>query len=940
MKKVLSLVLALSMALGSFGMAFADAPALSDVEGHENQEAIERLNDLEIVEGYEDGTVNPDGEITRAEFAVLLVRALGLENSADAAKGDTQFTDVTVEAGYEWASGAINVASRLGYIEGHGNGMFGPAEKITYEQAVTMIVRALGYKPAAEDKGGYPIGYLVVAEQDLDLDDNVTAFQGVASTRGAVFQLLDNALTVDMMEQVGYGDDKEYKVKEGKTLLGQLGYDRIDEDNRVVDFDADDLTIELADGEEYEVEEGFDFAEAHGLEIILWVDGDEVVTYELDEEALYDAVEVTKEISRNDDGEIELIDAEDEYELTDDTIVFINGSEEDVEDLKEDVVYEYGKVVEDKGEVVFISVYNLEDFIVVEEVEDNMIYQHDESDDLDVEDFTIVKDGKTISVDELEENDVVFYNYDEEYAEVYNNANEGEIERIYEGEVKIEGDRYEFNTDFDAKYLDAGEFDNLDEEILNDMEEEDAAVEFFLSRTGELVFVLGSRAETATNSYYRLVVEDTKSYKTRGDDYFTLDLLNEDEKVVEYDIEKADAEDYIKGMAVDKDGNQITNWENTVKEGLVLEVEIDEDGDIEDIVELKADAIKAKTKIELDEKYAQGSRLQNSTLIFWKDGEDDFEDYTVLTLEEALEEFEEVTAGTIYVNEDGRVAAIVAENTDAEKETYRGMVTKVRTLRSSDEWEITIEVEGEKVVYVTDDNKADVLKGKVDVEDKIVKIEVRNELITAIDVLPGEEVEVKDTNRSNNTITDKDGTEYELTSEGVVYDATDDYDEIRFREIDVKDDVVIYLVDDSSRFVDYIVVGGSAADKAADIKGVEVDSKASDAKLTKATSDANWGRTVTATVYADVDWDIELDITDYDVTVATGEVTASGVDARSISHENYDGNNITFTIVFNEDVYVGDTLEVADEAIVVTAKNAKGEDLQKATIKGVELGIK
>ncbi len=882
MKKVLSLVLALSMALGSFGMAFADAPALSDVEGHENQEAIERLNDLEIVEGYEDGTVNPDGEITRAEFAVLLVRALGLENSADAAKGDTQFTDVTVEAGYEWASGAINVASRLGYIEGHGNGMFGPAEKITYEQAVTMIVRALGYKPAAEDKGGYPIGYLVVAEQDLDLDDNVTAFQGVASTRGAVFQLLDNALTVDMMEQVGYGDDKEYKVKEGKTLLGQLGYDRIDEDNRVVDFDADDLTIELADGEEYEVEEGFDFAEAHGLEIILWVDGDEVVTYELDEEALYDAVEVTKEISRNDDGEIELIDAEDEYELTDDTIVFINGSEEDVEDLKEDAIYEYGKVVEDKGEVVFISVYNLEDFIVVEKVDDNMIYQHDKSDDLDVEDFTIVKDGKTISVDELEENDVVFYNFDEEYAEVYNNANEGEIERIYEGEVKIEGDRYDFNADFDAKYLDAGEFDNLDVDILNDMQEEEEAVEFFLSRTDELVFILGSRAETATNSYYRLVVEESKGYQNRGDDYFTLDLLNEDEKVVEYDIEEKDAKEYI------------SDWANVVDAGIVLEVEIDEDGDIDDIVELTEKEIDTakNEKIELDEKYAKGSRLQNSTLIFWADGETDLEDYKVLTLEEALEEFEEVIAGRIYVNEDGRVAAIVAEDTDAEKETYRGMVTKVRTLRGSDEWEITIEVEGEKSVYVTDEDE---ITSKPDIEDQIVEIKVRNEEITKIDTaLRTKEVEVKDTNRANNTITDKDGYEYELTSEGAVYDATDDYDEVRFRVIEEGDKVVIYLVDDSNRFADYIVIGGNAAGTPSTDEPIDVDGEG----------------TVTGTVY---------EVKDYDVTF---KVEVEDEDGKTT-------DKFATVEVDNDTVYFEGTDEVGNKLVILNTLTDEEKTTQK-----------
>ena len=121
--------------------------------------------------------------------------------------------------GYGWATGAINVATKLGYIEGYGDGRFGPADNIKYEDAVTLIVRILGYEPAAQDKGGYPVGYLVVAEQDLNITDNVTAVAGLAATRGAVFQMLDNALTEPMMIQIGYGDDKKYVVS------GQKGTD-------------------------------------------------------------------------------------------------------------------------------------------------------------------------------------------------------------------------------------------------------------------------------------------------------------------------------------------------------------------------------------------------------------------------------------------------------------------------------------------------------------------------------------------------------------------------------------------------------------------------------------------------------------------------------------------------------------------------------------------
>ena len=77
MKKVLSFVLVLTLVLGSFSMVFA-APAhtaLSDVAGTANEQAITVVNDLGIVEGYTDGTFKPDNNVTRAEFAKMLVSA-------------------------------------------------------------------------------------------------------------------------------------------------------------------------------------------------------------------------------------------------------------------------------------------------------------------------------------------------------------------------------------------------------------------------------------------------------------------------------------------------------------------------------------------------------------------------------------------------------------------------------------------------------------------------------------------------------------------------------------------------------------------------------------------------------------------------------------------------------------------------------------------------
>ena len=79
MKKVLSLVLALSLVLGTFVPSFA-ATTFSDVKGEDCEQAVNVLVDLGVVNGYEDGTYKPENIVTRAEMAVLVVNALGLED--------------------------------------------------------------------------------------------------------------------------------------------------------------------------------------------------------------------------------------------------------------------------------------------------------------------------------------------------------------------------------------------------------------------------------------------------------------------------------------------------------------------------------------------------------------------------------------------------------------------------------------------------------------------------------------------------------------------------------------------------------------------------------------------------------------------------------------------------------------------------------------------
>lgn len=199
-KKVLSLMIVLTMVLGSFSVALAVPP---DVIGTSYEEAVERLVELEVITGYPDGTFGPNNNITRSEYAAVAVRAKQLKQEAENNLGKTIFGDVP--ANY-WSRGYINVAQEKGLIKGmgvvKGVNKFGPELNITYEQAVTIILRAIGYESEAMANGGWPNGYLTVASQ-IGLLKNVNGSKGMLATRGMVAKLTYNALDIPNMVKVG-----------------------------------------------------------------------------------------------------------------------------------------------------------------------------------------------------------------------------------------------------------------------------------------------------------------------------------------------------------------------------------------------------------------------------------------------------------------------------------------------------------------------------------------------------------------------------------------------------------------------------------------------------------------------------------------------------------------------------------------------------------------
>jgi hypothetical protein len=107
-----------------------------DMAGHWAEASVNNMGSRLVVHGVGDGRFNPDVAITRAEFAAIVVSGLGLRVE----KGKLPFTDVI---GSPWYANAVSTAVNYGLMSGYEDGSFRPKNKMTRQEAMAMITRAM-----------------------------------------------------------------------------------------------------------------------------------------------------------------------------------------------------------------------------------------------------------------------------------------------------------------------------------------------------------------------------------------------------------------------------------------------------------------------------------------------------------------------------------------------------------------------------------------------------------------------------------------------------------------------------------------------------------------------------------------------------------------------------------------------------------------------------
>lgn len=197
MKKLLSLLVALCVF--SAQLAYVSAADASE-DAVVTESAVEALQDLGLMNGDENGNLNGDKSVTRAEFVTLLSRI----DSNYRGAAQQSFTDVSAT---HWASEYIGYFTNAGVIDGYDDGRFGPDDQVNLTQAVKMLLSVLGL---AKDSFVYPDDYLLTAAK-RGMTVGVDVLPEATLVRNEAAALILNALYAEAADGSQLIDDLDKK---------------------------------------------------------------------------------------------------------------------------------------------------------------------------------------------------------------------------------------------------------------------------------------------------------------------------------------------------------------------------------------------------------------------------------------------------------------------------------------------------------------------------------------------------------------------------------------------------------------------------------------------------------------------------------------------------------------------------------------------------------
>ena len=223
---------------------FAGAAFTDQADIKVDAEVVDTLVSLGVIEGFEDGSFQPNATVTRAQMAKMIYVLRTGKSDASAYNDDkTSFTDI----GSHWARGYIKYCQSLGIIAGKSNTKFCPNDKVTAQEAAKMLLVTLGYDATKAGLVGtnWAAKTNALADENGLLEDVNTSFTA-ACPRQYAAQLIYN--TIDTPTVV-WRDDAYTNV----TLLGTdnktVGEKYMGLQKWIGTFEGDSSIVSANDGE-------------------------------------------------------------------------------------------------------------------------------------------------------------------------------------------------------------------------------------------------------------------------------------------------------------------------------------------------------------------------------------------------------------------------------------------------------------------------------------------------------------------------------------------------------------------------------------------------------------------------------------------------------------------------------------------------------------------
>ena len=229
---------------------FAGAASFTDQAdiNTDNVEAVDLLTTLGIIKGYEDGSFNPEGTVTRAEMAKMIytIRNGGNDDASAHIGNTTSFTDISGH----WAEGYIKYLQNTGIVAGKSATKFDPDSQVTTTEAMKMALALAGYDEEHAGLTGinWATNTLTYATT-YGLTDNVASAMSAGCARQDAAQILANCLDMTAVRWSAVVEDFVNDSKDGLAFSGDpisVGYKWMDLCTDIgVITDLDGSTIDL-----------------------------------------------------------------------------------------------------------------------------------------------------------------------------------------------------------------------------------------------------------------------------------------------------------------------------------------------------------------------------------------------------------------------------------------------------------------------------------------------------------------------------------------------------------------------------------------------------------------------------------------------------------------------------------------------------------------------